>query len=274
MFKVVSGSNAPYRTWINVDRITGASLYVGQLVKTDTGSFDGAAPLAAASGVYDVGGDQAIYGVVAGTNDLTPTFVATYGQYIAPVASAANQVARRQFGAFGNQSKGDPCAKVLVDVCDPTTILRGDIYNATVGVAPTLLTVTTGSSTGAGFTSNACDVATVAGLCTAYCRKGANAGIYRTTTSASTTIQTVTTCFPFPIAVGDQFVIVPLKQRGMSYGNITYTSGYLGMGLDSSKTAATDYFGINVLEMDLSEAGKEHVIFRFAPCHYDGLRYT
>ena len=269
MFRVVSGS--PYRTWINVDRITGASLYVGQLVKT-TVSFDGAAPLAIASGAYDITNDQQLYGVVVGTNDLTPTFEATYGQYIAPVQSQANQVARRQFGASGNQSKGDPCAKVEVDVITPCTIIRGDIYNVTVGVAQTLETVTTGSTTGAGYTANACDVAPVAYMSTSYCRTGANAGLYRIRTDTSTTVATFGTYFPFDIAVGDTFVTVPLRQRGMSYAQITATTNYLGMGFDCAVTPATNYFGVNVLEMDLSVAGKEHVIFNFSAAHFAGIR--
>ncbi len=269
MFQVISGS--PYRTWVDVDRTTGASLYVGQLVKTQGTGINGAAPLAAASGAFDTTGDQVISGVVVGTNDLAPTFVATYGQYIAPVASQANQVARRQFGSFGNQAKGDPCAKVLIDIITPATILKANFYNATVGVVPTLLTATAVNGTqGLGMTTNSCDVATVANMCTTYCRSGANAGLYRINKSASATIHTYDTYWPFTMAVGDTFVIVPCKQRGTSAVQITATSGYLGMGFSSAVTAATDYFGIEVLELDLSEAGKEHVIFTFNAAHFVG----
>jgi hypothetical protein len=274
MFKVVSGSNAPFRTWMNVDTLTSTNLYVGQLVKTHSTSFDGAAPLAVAAGVEDATNDKIISGVVVGTNDLTPTYVASYGQYISSTTAMtqALQTARRQFGAFGNQSKGDPVPKVLVEMITAESVLRANLYNATIGIAPTLLTATAVNGTaGLGFTCNTGDVTPVQGMTTFYCRKGANAGLYRVCYTAHATVHTFKAYWPFTLAVGDQFVAVPYKQRGRSAAQINSTAGYIGMFFDVSQTPATDYFGIEVLEMDLSEAGKEHLIFRFSPGHFMGV---
>jgi hypothetical protein len=169
--------------------------------------------------------------------------------------------------------KGDPQPLGKVAVIAAPTVLRANIYNSTVGTAPTLLTATAVNATaGLGMTTNATDVATIAQLCTTYCRKGANAGLYRTNLSASATAHTFTTYWPYTLAVGDQFVTVPIKSFGTSYAQITTTAGYIGMGFDCSATPATNYFLIDVLELDLAEAGKESVLFRFAPCHFDMVR--
>jgi hypothetical protein len=186
----------------------------------------------------------------------------------------AEQKAIAKMGVEGMHPKGDPQPMVLVALLDPCTYVEGPIYNSTsaYGTAPTLLTVTTGSATGAGMTTNAVEVATVANMCTAYCRTGANAGLYRVVTSAHATVHTFTRqAFPYAIAVGDTFVIVNLRQ-GESYGNINTNAGYIGMCLDSGVTAATDYFGLTVKELNLVEAGKEKAIFKFSAAHFAGIR--
>ena len=262
-FYVDSGS--PRTVWAPVDTVTAASLYVGQLVKNDSVSLNGMAPLAAAQSTTDKTGLQSIYGVVVGDNNFTKLNLATYGQYQTGQATVASQLARVKLGNSGMYAAGDTQALVRVAVINPNTVLRGNIYNATVGVAPTLLTAASGCST-AGFTCNANDVATVANMCTCYCRTGTNAGLYRVVLGASTTAMTFTTLWPVAPAVGDTFVIVPLK-IGYSFMNITYTAGYIGMGIDNSKTAATDYFGVHVYELDLREAGKETALFAFDAIH-------
>jgi hypothetical protein len=262
-FYVDQGS--PRTVWAPIDTVTGTSLYVGQLVKNDSVSLNGMAPLAAASGTTDKSQLQAIYGVVVGDNNATSKNLATYGQYQINQNTVALQAADKKIGNSGMYSIGDPQPLVKVAVINPNTVLRGNIYNATVGVAPTVATVASGSST-AGFTCNSIDVATVANMCTCYCRTGANAGLYRVVLAASATALTFTTLWPVAPAVGDTFVVVPLK-IGYSFGQITSTSGYIGMGLNCAATAATNYFGLHVYELDLREAGKETALFAFDAIH-------
>jgi hypothetical protein len=262
-FYVDQGS--PRTVFAPIDTVTGTSLYVGQLVKNDSVSLNGMAPLAVASGTTDKSQLQSIYGVVVGDNNETAKFLATYGQYQITQNTVALQAANPKLGNAGMYAIGDPQPLVKVATITPNTVLRANIYNATVGVAPTVATVASGSST-AGFTTNSIDVATVANMCTAYCRTGANAGRYRVVLSASATAHTFTTLWPVAPAVGDTFVIVPMKV-GYSFVQINSTSTYIGMGFDCAATAATNYFGINVLELDLREAGKETVLFTFDPIH-------
>ena len=269
MFTPLYGS--PATIWIPVSRVSSAiTLYVGQLVQFPVGQ-DGAIPLAVASGVGDTSGKQVIYGVVVGTNDLSPTYSSTYGQYVASVQSQADLNARRQMGVEGMHPKGDHQAMVQVALITEETVLKGDIRNAALGTAPSLLTVTTGSTTGAGFTSNACDFTPVAYACTTYCRTGANAGIYRISSDTSTTVETNNVYWDNDIAVGDTFVRVPMKQ-GISYAQINSTSGALGLWLEASASPATNYFILDVLELNLEKAGQESATFRFAPCHFDLVR--
>lgn len=276
-FRIVSGSPPPRTAWMPLDCTTATTLYVGQLVKLDSGSVSGLAPLADANGAADTTGAQKILGVVIGTNDFpgSENFLATYGQYsgitTAP-QTVATQLAHKIMGAEGMHNKNDPAFMAEIAIIDPSTWLEGPFYNATVGVAPTLATVTTVNATmGLGFTTNAIDVATVANMCTAYCRTGANAGIYRIVKSASTTTHTFDTYWPYTIAVGDTFVFVTARQ-GDSFVNINTTTGYLGMGFDVAQTAATNYFLITVSDLDLREAGKEKCIFRFSPIHLTAAR--
>lgn len=259
--------------WFPIDRTAATTtLYVGQLVQMHTGSYNGVAPIAAASGVGDTSTLSTIFGVVTGTNDLSPTYDSTYGQYITAVQSVAAQAARRNVGVEGMHGKGDSAPMVQVAILDATTVLRANLYNGTVGTAPTVVTATAVNATaGLGMTTGSTDVATVANMCTTYCRSGANEGIYRINKSASATVHTYDHYWPRTLAIGDTFVIVPVRQ-GVSYVQVTSTAGYIGMGFDVSATPATNYYIINVLELDLREAGKESVLFRFHPCHFDKVR--
>jgi hypothetical protein len=273
-FKIAQGTPTPQQVWCAIDTTTAVSLYVGQLVQLSTGASNGVAPLAVASGAYDVTNDQQIYGVVTGTNNypMTELFNATYGQYITSIGSVAGQIAIMKMGNAGMYVKGDPQPMVQVALIGPETWLEGPIYNGTYGTATTLLTPTAINATaGLGFTTNSADVATVANMCTCYCRTGANAGLYRVVKSASATTHTFDTYWPFTLAVTDTFVIAGCRQ-GSSYVQINSTAGFLGMCFDNSQTAATNYFGITVKELDLKEAGKEKVIFKFSAAHFAGIK--
>jgi hypothetical protein len=274
-FTIALGTRDIATEWFHVDSSTGINLYVGQLCHKSTGTFFGVTALAAASGVSDLGGDQQILGIVVGTNNypMTEQFNATYGQYIGTTTTMtqALQKAIQKMGVEGMHPKGDPAPMVQVALIDSTTWIRGSIVNATVGVPPTLLTVTTGDATGAGCTTNASDCTSVPGLATFCFRTGANAGIYRVVSSTSASIHTFSNYFPYAIAAGDTGVLVPYVQVA-SYGNINETAGFLGTSLISNKTAATNYFGLDVKSLDLTVAGRESCVFRFNTAHFGGIR--
>ncbi len=268
MFKVKR--NPVDTLWVPMDTTSQPTLYVGQLVKS-TG--DGVGAMAVASGVADTSNLQVIAGVVAGTNNRTPVYNSTYSRdSIGSVITQAEQAARDFFGQEGQWSKGDPQAFVQIHKIDAHTVMEAPLYNSTIGTAPTLLTATVGSTSGLGFTSNACDVTPVADLVTSYCRTGANRNIMRISDDTSTTVETNDVAFPNDIAIGDTFIRVPLRPFGQSYVQINSTSGAVGLFFDISQTPATNYFIIDVLELDLSIAGQEKVLFTFHPCHFDKVR--
>jgi hypothetical protein len=273
-FDIADGITNTQQAWFPIDMtLATQTLYVGQLVKKGTGAMNGVGPLAAASGAYDITGDQQILGIVMGTNNypLTELFDATYGQYITAVATQAAQKAIMKMGVEGMHPKNDPAPYVQLALLEPSIWCKAPIFNGTFGTATTVLTVTTGSTTGASMTTNAHERASVANLSTMYCRTGANAGIYRVDKSASTTTHTFDTYFPFAISVGDTFVMANMVQ-GESYVQINTTTGYLGMCFDNGADASSSYFGITVKELNLAEAGKEYIVFKFSAAHFAGIR--
>ena len=269
-FQIIEG--CVRRLWVPMDTTSTPTLYNGQLVKS-TG--DGVGPLAAASGVADTSGLQAIAGVVLGNNNKVPVYDSTVKtEKITSVITQADQVARNFMGVEGKYSKGDTQCFVEVGMIGPGTVLKAPIFgSATVhGTALTAQTVSTGSTTGLGYTADACNFTPVADLATSYCRQGANAGVYRISDDTSTTVETNDVAFPYDIAIGDKMVRAPLRPFGQSYIQINSTSGALGLWIDGTASPATNYFIVDVLELDLRESGNEHVIFTFHPCHFDKVR--
>ena len=263
MFDIHSGS--PHSIWVPVDCAAGAfdTLYVGQLVKATS---DGVGPLGAASGVFDTTAEAIPFGVVIGTNKRTPSYSAT--SLSESITSASPHANTTEFvlqeGAMF--PKGDTTALVKVALIQPGTIIKGSIFASTIGTALTVGTVSTGSTTGAGFTTSAINPAThVADLVTVYFRTGANKGIYRITTDASTTVKTVDHYFPYDIAIGDTVVGVPLR-IGYSYGQTDSESIFI----NGAAAPANDHWGWNVLWLDLSVAGKECAYFQFGHIHFVG----
>ena len=260
--------NAVRTIWAPMDTTSTPTLYYGQLVVV-TG--DGVGPAAAASGVGDTTGKQVLYGIVVGSNNRTPVYDSTHStDKITAVITQAAQTERDWVGAEGVWVKGDPQCMVQVAVISAETVIQSPLYVTSDGTAPTLLTVTTGSTDGLGFTSNATDFTPVADLCTSYCRTGKNAGIYRISDDTSTTVETNDLAFPQDIAVGDTFVRVPVRPVGYSYVQLNATDP--GLFINCALGLVTDYFIIDVLELDLRVAGKENVKFRFHPCHFDKVR--
>jgi hypothetical protein len=227
------------------------------------------APLAVPAGVADTTNFQIPFGVVLGFNERTPTWSSTLLTETATgVLTQAAQVARDPILSSGMYKSSDPQLLMKIAVIDPWTVLEGPIFNAAIGTAPTVVSSTAADTTGwttAG-TTGACDFTPVANICTAYCRTGANAGLYRVTNDVSTTAPDVTVAFPYDVAIGDTFVRVPLKQ-----GASDIYIGGPGLYIDCSLTA-TDNFQVIVWKLDLREAGKEVAQFSFAPLHYDRAR--
>ena len=240
-------------------------LYVGQIVKDDSLSLNGFYPALAAVGAGDSVGKQRFFGVVTGTNNypMTEMFNNSFGQYISPATNQQSQLSIMKMGAEGMFPKGDPQALVQVSVINKSTILTGDIYNGSIGVPPTTLTVTYGSGNGEGFTSNSCDFNPYGAPnnSTTYCRTGSNAGIYRVNSDTSPTNCTFMTAFPYPISVGDTFVRVPYVQGTSLFAN--FGDDILASYWDCSLLNITNYFIITVYEMDLRYQGKETVTFSF-----------
>lgn len=269
MFKIVNSLNEP-DIWCATD---GSTTYrIGQLVTViggggSTAAFNGAIrALAVPVGAADTTNKQVVYGVITGFNNrLNPTFDST-GEYATGVLTKAAQLARDWAFAEGMYIKGDPQVLVSVERIFPHSIIRGSIYNGTLGTAPTVV-ADTGGSDSTGYTSagttGACDFTPVANLASIYCRSGANAGMIRTTGDTSKTGPVATTGFPNSVALGDKFVRVPLCQ-GFS---MIYIAGP-GLYIDASELDSGNTFHAMVHSLRLDEAGKETADFSFSLDHF------
>lgn len=252
-----------------------STYYVGQIVSYIAASKAATPgtvlPLAVPAGEADTTNFQVLAGIVVGINNRTPVYDATWkANSTAGVLTQAAQVARDWALNKGMYAIGDPQVLLDVAIIEPCSLIEGPIYNAAYGTAPTVVTDTGGADT-TGYTTagttGTCDFTPVANYATIYCRTGANAGLYRTTNDTSTTAPDVTVAFPYDVALGDTFVRVPVKQ---GYSRI-YIAGP-GMYIDASKTPATNYFSVFVEKLDLSVAGSEKALFRFASVHFDPMR--
>lgn len=260
-FSVVSPN--PHTIWCPVDYgSAGDTLYVGQLVKS-TG--DGVAPLGAASGAYDTSNDAQVFGVVIGTNNGVPVHDSTYNaEKITSVSSQASLLARDCKMQEGVWSKGEYQTMVQVALIDPTTIVRGPVRNGAIGTLMSVETVGSASTTGLVVDiSGMFDQTAVADNATLYCRSGSNMGLYRIRTDTTSSAATCAVAFPYDVAVGDTFVSANVRPLGMSRAQFDSESMYV----ENSAALTSDYFGINVLKLDLSTAGDEYVEFRFASPH-------
>jgi hypothetical protein len=273
-FKIIQKVENTPPIWCAMDG--SSTYYLNQLVSVvapSAAAVTGAIkPLSVPAGAADTTNKQVMYGVVVGFNDNPGTFNTT-GQYSTGVTTKAAQLARVYAGAEGMYKKGDPQPLVQVELIFPTTLLRGNIYNAALGTAPTVISDTVGTDstgyTSAG-TTTAADVALVASLGTIYCRTGANAGIYRSTLNTSASAPQVTVAFPYNVALADTFVMVPYKQ-GFSqvYINGTGTgAGAGGLFLDCSNNGSSNSFIVNIVSLNLTTAGSEYADFYFGADHF------
>jgi hypothetical protein len=242
------------------------TVYTGAIIGVDAATpLDGVYPMPVASGAGNLTNNDCPMGVCIGNNNVTGNVVYSSTQnaeYITAGNEASAHDITTQFQGAEGPLGNDTFQMVAYHPITAETVLRGPIFNAAVGTAPTVLTVTTGSgSDGLDFVSNANESTTVANYATAYCRSGANAGTYRQIVNASSTSFQNTPAFKEDIAVGDTFVVVNLNRFGHSRCYIDAE----GLYLDSNAEVSTNYHYIDVLRLDLSEAGNEYCEFRFNP---------
>lgn len=270
----------PGRTlWVQGD--AASTYYKGQIVISNTNATtecDGTvAPLAAASGAADSTLKQMICGVILGFNRRTPQ-TTTVGSLLVEYdggacTTQAQQLARDWTGVEGMRGKGDPSIQIQIAEILPNTVLRGPIYSAAYGTAPTVVTLTAVGGTDGmvtAATGNTPGYTHVTKTGTIYCRSGSNAGIYRVNKNTVATAPSVTTAFPYDEAVGDTFLIMPFKQ-----GNSNIYIGGPGLYVDGATApviAGTDLFNVFVYKLDLSTAGREYIDFRFGYDHFCRFR--
>lgn len=257
-FEIVHGS--PQLVWVPIVDLD--TIYVGQIVACQAN--EGIVPIGVASGANDTSGLKVPMGVVVGLNAKNPSFDSTYkADKITDIAPLTNTTEYVLTG--GKYVKGGKEAMALVALITPETILKGPIYNAAFGTAITVGTVSTGDANGVSLTTSALEVAGVATLASLYFRSGANRGVYRITDDASTTAVTWDKSTPAAVAVGDTVVRANgLRLFGPSRTQFDSESMYI----NSAAALTADYYGVDVIALDLSEAGKEHVIFKFNADHF------
>jgi hypothetical protein len=240
------------------------TLYNGQLVVVGN---EGLAPLAAATGAGDTTGKQVPFGVVIGNNLKTPNFDATYNRDAVTYSSPATAGSEDYVGVEGPWAKGDKQAMVKFLPITAQTVLKAPLYTDTLGTAPTVGTLS-GTPTTVAATSSAVEEAGVASLSTLYVRSGGQEGSYRVTDDTSTTALTWDLPLNAAPVAGDTVVRINLRPQGLSRMQI----GTEALFIDTGATVTTNYFLIDVIRLDLSEAGREYVEFRFHPCHFDSVR--
>lgn len=260
-FTVVEGS--PRSVWVPI--VDSDTIYIGQIVACQAN--EGIVPIGAAAGAADTTGKEVPYGVVVGLNAYVPSFDTTQKAEKITDATPHGTTTDYRMVEGPMMVDGHYSAMAEVKIITPHTVLQGPICNAALGTAPTVGTVTTGSTAGTAATGAAalCDVAGVADISTAYFRSGSNTGSYRVTDDTSTTALTWDKPTYADVAANDTLVRVNgLRPVGPSYMQLDTEAMYI----DCSAALTADYYVINVIKLDLSEAGKEHVIFMFGADHF------
>jgi hypothetical protein len=261
---IVEGTARPI--WMPVSCVGGTAqtVYVGGLVNYYLGGGDGVlAPIAANAAPMG-----RPFGVVLGTNNLTPlyntTYNAEYQSSPTSTGSMATDMARDWRMQEGMWIKGDSMPLVQVALIDPTSVLRFPIYaHATTQTAPTEAISTSGLTTGLGVTcaTTGFDFTGIAYQSTYFCRKGLNKGLYRIgyDTNAGTGAKTWYQGMNYTCAtVGETWVGVDF-QLGRTKIDLQTT----GLGINIVTSTATNYYSVDVLEIHLEEANNEYALVRF-----------
>lgn len=248
--------------WFPVDGTSSVSL--GAIV---TWYQNGVIAIGAATGASNTTNKYVPLGIVVGGNTWDDDSTATS---VTGVNTAAAQLARNWRGAEGAMyTKGDPAPLVKVALIDACSVIKGPIYNSTSGTAPTVSTAASGLST-TGFTCSAtCGFTPVANNATHQWRSGTNAGVGpRIGTDTSTTVHTVAKAFPYTPVAGDTVVSVNVRPGNSCKAQLDATA----MFIDTSAALTSDYYLLDVIELDLRIAGAETALFRFNADNFTAAR--
>jgi hypothetical protein len=253
------------------------TIYTGAIIGVNTNSLAaGVIPMPVPAGAANVTNLDAPLGVVTGNNNTSGNvlFDSTYNaEYITAGAESASYGSTTQYqgveGPMGNAN--DRWAMVEYIPITAETVLKGPLYNAAVGTALTVGTVTTASGAdGLDCTTNAVQCTPVANLHTIYYRTGANAGLYRQGQGTSATALENSPACMSAIAVGDTVVVANLPHWGTGRAYIDTE----GLYIDASAGLSTNYLLIDVIRLELSEAGNEYCEFRFNPVNFNIIDRT
>jgi len=259
--------------WVPI--LAGQTCYIGQLVTVDSATpLEGVLPMPTAAENNNYTNMDIPMGVVIGFNAVAGDVVTntTYSaQYMTGVAVGSSHDSTTQYrGVEGIWSRGDKLAMAHIQKIDVGTVLRAPLFDTAYGTALPPVAVTTAcGGDGIGCSTDAATCASIANFGTIYVREGANRGIYRTLTSASTTAHTWLQGMPHDVAVDDSVLIL----NGIRpYGTGKMQIDAAAMFIDVNAALTTDYFNINVDRLDLSEAGKEYVEFTFDAANFIAYR--
>jgi len=247
MFEVVKNTELG-TVWLPV--APSVTLTVGQLVYRAASDPVNLTYFPAASG----GGTAKPVGVVVATNLRKPLYSSTYSaDYITGVASRADQLALEKQGAQGSMfGVGDPAPLVQVKLIGPQTEIKGTLSAAPTPFQPSAVGTNGDTLTRSGLTLT--DYFT-----TVYCRSGANQGIYRQmSTYDASDVLTFPLYWPYTTTTSDYFVAV-----NTTIGNTRINVDTDGRNLNVASSVASNYYSVVVEEINLEEAGKEYIIFRF-----------
>ncbi len=262
MITVVHGS--PQTIWCRIK--PAATIYVGSLVGVDSSAYatdEGLIVRPVAAGVANTTNEDRPFGVCVGTNLRTPNFDSTYlaEKITDPGVTGVRSDSAEYVLTEGTGSKNN-IAEVEVAIITPSTVLRAPIRNNAIGTAITLLTSTAGNANGLTVTTNANDIAGIAGRGSIYCRTGLNAGQYRWTDDTSSTVH-----------AWDREMLASTANTGETYVKVGYNTygeawavigdGTVASFLDAGTAHSTAYDIIWILRLDLSEAGNEYAEFMF-----------
>ena len=187
--------------------------------------------------------DAGVVPVTAGTVGLTVGLALDTSTYTTTQATVA--------------ASGDAQVSVVVN---PDAVVRFRISGgATPGTALTYITNLTASSGGTAITITTGDVVPNSPTVldgTAICISGANVGQRRRITTVSATVATVLVPFPYAIAVGDRFVVLPyfpggITATGTAGDNLTLTTTPGTLATEARVDVASSTAGNRYAHMDI-----------------------
>jgi len=228
----------------------GETMYTGQLAQA--GITGGLAQVQIADAATDLREDDTFpLGVVTGIVDDSRAFTTS-------LAGTARYGDSSTYSTSQSVIKTQGPGRVQVTLAIPgITLLRAPLFNGAWGtpLAENTILTTNAAGTSVIVTSATADFADKYG--TAYCRTGANKGVYRNISSVVTTTSTITIPFPYTITSGDKFVLCgPML-------------GYTGIQIPASadcvdgNTNMADYYAVFCHELNLENAGEEYMVFSF-----------